>query len=381
MGLGALIAALDELAGADPAELSEPDTVVELHRQQQRLAAITTRATGRFDTDRAWQTCGARSAASWLAVRGRIPNSAAKHEIGLARALRHLPACETAWLAGDIGAAHVRAVARVRRPATEARLAEDEAMLIGHAKTLGCRGFARVMAYWAQHADPDGEDDNADAQRARRNWYLSQSFDGLWFANAVFDPISGTIVAGELARIETELFHADWAEAKTRLGREPTTADLARTAAQRRADALVEMAIRSRTAPADGRRPEPLFTILAGWETTQGRILELANGSVVAPAAVVPWLESAWLERVVFDGPSRVIDVGVAQRLYTGATRRAVEVRDRQCFHEYCDITADHCQVDHIIPYAIGGPTTQNNGRLACGHHNRNRHTRPQPDP
>ena len=65
----------------------------------------------------------------------------------------------------------------------------------------------------------------------------------------------------------------------------------------------------------------------------QGRICELANGTVVAPAALVRWLESAWLERVVFDSPSRVLDVGVAQRLFTGATRRAVEVRDRECFH------------------------------------------------
>ena len=125
MGLGALIAALDELASADPAELADPDTVVELHRQQERLAAITTRATGRFDTNREWETCGARSAANWLAVRGRIPNSAAKHEISLARALRHLPTCETAWLAGDIGAAPGprpgRGRRRCRRPAKPSR--------------------------------------------------------------------------------------------------------------------------------------------------------------------------------------------------------------------------------------------------------------------
>jgi 5-methylcytosine-specific restriction endonuclease McrA len=82
----------------------------------------------------------------------------------------------------------------------------------------------------------------------------------------------------------------------------------------------------------------------------------------------------AWIERIVFGGPSRVIDVGVTQRLFTGATRRAVEVRDQECFHPCCDIAAPDCQVDHIVPYEANGPTTQDNGRLACAFHNRDRH-------
>jgi hypothetical protein len=82
----------------------------------------------------------------------------------------------------------------------------------------------------------------------------------------------------------------------------------------------------------------------------------------------------------VFDSPSRVIDVGAARRLYTGATRRAVEVRDQHCYHPTCEEPADHCDIDHITPHAAGGPTTQDNGRAACGYHNRARHQPPPPD-
>ncbi len=39
-------------------------------------------------------------------------------------------------------------------------------------------------------------------------------------------------------------------------------------------------------------------------------------------------VDTALIERVVFDSPSRVIDIGVARRLFSGATRRAIEVRD-----------------------------------------------------
>ncbi|MGH9151467.1 MAG: hypothetical protein ACRD03_03465, partial [Acidimicrobiales bacterium] len=81
--------------------------------------------------------------------------------------------------------------------------------------------------------------------------------------------------------------------------------------------------------PAGGRRPEPLFTVLVGYETFAGPVCELADGAVVSPGTLAGWLGEAWVERVVFEGPSRVIDVGEARRAFAGATRRAVEVRDR----------------------------------------------------
>jgi hypothetical protein len=325
--------------------------------------------------------CGGGSlGARWIARRCHRPHGTTKAEIALARQLRHLPVAEAAWTAGAIGAAQVKVLGRLRRPATEALLARDEELLVDIATRLAFHRFVRAAAYWAQQADPDGEDEHAVDQRDRRRFHLSQSFDQLWYSDGLFDPIAGAVIAREVDRLEKEMFDADWAAARARLGRDPKVADLARTAAQRRADALVEMAIRSATAPADGRRPEPLFTVLVGWETLHGRILQLANGTVVTPAAVVPWLDQAWLELVVFTTRSRVIDIGVTRRLFSGATRRAVEVRDQECFHDLCDEPAGRCQVDHIIPYTAGGTTVQDNGRLACGFHNRGRHQHP-PEP
>jgi HNH endonuclease len=81
-------------------------------------------------------------------------------------------------------------------------------------------------------------------------------------------------------------------------------------------------------------------------------------------------LDEALIERVVFDGPSRVIDLGRARR-FTGAVRRALEVRDRHCTHPGCDLPTQRCQGDHIQPWSDGGPTTGDNGQLRCGHHNR----------
>lgn len=79
----------------------------------------------------------------------------------------------------------------------------------------------------------------------------------------------------------------------------------------------------------------------------------------------------------VFDSPSRVIDVGVRRRLFDGATRRAVRVRDRECFHPTCETPSEDCQVDHVVAYSDGGLTTEANGRTACGFHNRQRNRSP----
>ena len=89
-----------------------------------------------------------------------------------------------------------------------------------------------------------------------------------------------------MARIERQLFAADWSAAKAIHGDATTAAHLARTSAQRRHDALVEMATRALTAPADGKRPAPLVTVMVDFDTLAGRVCELAAGTSSPPA---PW--------------------------------------------------------------------------------------------
>ena len=378
MELKALADTIDRLAGSDPSAHADGDSIEILQRQLARLDAYVTAATAAFDASGGWVSDGARNAAAWLATRCRLPRGHARRRVRLGREMRHLPACARAWSDGDITSAHVEAIAALRRGATEAALARDEALLVGQARLLRYEHFVRAVAYWEQLADPDGVEEVGARSRERRDVYLDASIHGMWLGRITLDPIAGAVVGGELVRLERVLFEADWAEARDRLGREPTTSELLRTHGQRRADALVEMAIRSRTAPTDGRRPAPLFSVLVGYETLKGRVCELAQGTVIPPGSLVPWLDQAYVERAVF-GPGRRVEVSSTARLFTGATRRAVELRDAECTHPYCDRSASACEVDHIVPYVAGGPTTQENGRLLCGFHNRLRNQRPPP--
>jgi len=351
-----------------------------LHRQQARLDAFVTEAVAEFDAGGEWALTGAKTSPAWIAKRCRVPRAAAKRRLRLGKLLDEVPLCAEAWRNGDIGVDQARCIASQHQPRTEDALARDEKMLVSQASSMGFEDFYRALSYWKQLADPEGADAIDEARRCNRNVFLEQSFDGMWLGQITLDPISGAIVGGTLKEIEKAFFLQDCKEAEQRLGRKPRLEELARTAGQRRADALVEMATRSRTAPEHGIRPAPLFTVFVGYETIAGRICEMKDGTVIAPNSLIPFMDVAYFERALFTLAKRV-DVSVRSRIFTGSTRRAIELRDRMCTHPYCYEPAEDCQVDHIWTYAEGGPTTQENGRLLCGFHNRLRNQRERPPP
>jgi hypothetical protein len=145
------------------------------------------------------------------------------------------------------------------------------------------------------------------------------------------------------------------------------------------------MARRSATAPAAGKRPKPLLTVLVG-EDAFRNILELADGTLISPATAADLLDEAVLETMLFDSPSRVLDLG-HQRSFVGAARRAVEILHRTCTGPGCHIGSDDCEIDHILPWTHDGPTVPDNGEPKCRPHHRQHHRastaprRPPPDP
>ena len=380
--LNELEAELRRWAEGDLSHYGDTDSVECIQRVRSLVDYVATKIVGAFDASGAWGPSGARTPTMWLAKKCQLPKNDASAQVRRARQLCHFPALAQSWSEGRITSAHLDVMARLRRPSTEAVLERDEEMLARQAVRHCFSDFVRVARYWEQHADPDGAEADDLERRARRDVYLVPTIGGMYLGKMTLDPISGAIVAGELDRIEHELFAADWARAKDEHGRDPHVDELCRTANQRRADALVEMATRSKTAPADGRRPDPLFSVLVGYETLRGRICELAQGQghvVLAPGSLLPWLDQALVERAVFE-PGKRVEVGIISRFFTGATRRAIELRDQMCTHDFCDAPLERCQADHIVLYSEGGPTTQENGRLLCGFHNRQRNQRPPPD-
>jgi hypothetical protein len=343
------------------------------------LEAATTRVVGVADANRAVEADGAQSMARWIAWKCRVPSAQARRVARNARALRHLPRIADAFATGMVSGDHVRLLAQAAAAHRDA-FERDTEVLLDHAARLSYRRFAQTMTYWRYLNAPDATEAAARKRDSTRRAHCSQTFQGQVALNALLPPVGGALFANELARLEQQLFDADVRDAKARLGRSPLPGELGRTAEQRRCDALIEMARRSAARPANTRPARPLFTVLLGCDTFK-HLCELADGTVLTPGQLLPFLTEADIERIIFDGPSRVIDVGT-RRLFKDAARRALEVRDRTCWHPSCDVPADQCQADHIEPYEHGGPTIQTNGRLGCKFHHRQSHkpNRPPPD-
>ncbi|HUC03999.1 MAG TPA: DUF222 domain-containing protein [Acidimicrobiales bacterium] len=361
---------LDDLAAIDPAGLIDTDSLRSLERVRARIDGYVTLATRAFDDSRQWAESGAKSAETWLSSECGLPASEARRQVRRGSMLDRLPKSKAAWLQGELTGDHVESIGRATAGVAEDTVARDEGRLVEDAVEDRFERFTQKLASWAQQNDPAGAEARAQDQRERRSVKLGPSADGMFSGWISLDPISGAIVSDELTRLEKEFFDADWAEAKKRLGREPTMADIVRTPAQRRADALVEMATRSAAAPNKFRRPAPLFSVFVGYETLEGPILQLAQGIPITPGSLLHWLELADIERAVFR-PNGRVEVSEKARFFTGGDRRAIQLRDQICQDAHCEVRADFCEVDHIIPYSEGGLTTQENGRLLCGFHNR----------
>jgi hypothetical protein len=370
--------ALEELVSSGAESYGDCQSMEILHRSFSRFESFVTEAAAAYDASGEWALDGAKTASAWIATRCALPQDTARRRVALGKALRRLPACAEAWREGRIGADQARAIAAARHCRTEAALERDEARLVSYASSLRFEDFYRALSYWKQLADPDGSDATDQDKRTRRQVYLDASIEGMYLGQITLDPVAGATVAGELERIERRFFEDDLAEATERLGQRPRLDELERNAGQRRADALVEMARRSGAMPEGAQRPEPLFTVLVGYETLHGRICQLETGTVLSPSSLLPWMQGAYFERALFSLSARV-EVSERARLFVGGTRRALEVRDQMCTHPYCQEPARNCQGDHIQPYAAGGLTTQENGRLLCGFHNRLRNHQERP--
>jgi len=366
-------------------------------RRHARMDAETALAVADFESSGAWKSGGALTVNAWIMHELHLSRAEARRHLARGRALRRLPLVMAAFTEGAITGDHVAVLMALDHGATHEPLHRQEQLLVDLARHYTFDEFSRLVRYWALHYDPDGTTEAAEEQRSRRDAYLVETFDGTWLGKVTLDPVSGAIVSNELERLEHQLFEADTAEAAERLGRAPHGPELRRTPAQRRADALVEMALRSASTPPEARRPTPLVNVHVDYATLHRTLCELEGGPVVPPGLLLPWMEGAdivrvrhhpegpvtmshavrlkqltvaCLEHAVLDSPDRS-ECNPKSRIFTGATRRAIEIRDGQCTHPYCSRPARHCQVDHIIPYSKGGTTTQENGRLLCGRHNR----------
>jgi len=146
--------------------------------------------------------------------------------------------------------------------------------------------------------------------------------------------------------------------------------DGARTLAERRGDALAELAARAHNGGKPGSNP-PNLDVAVDVATLAGTTPDLANRRCdlegigpITTTALEQLKCGAALRRLVMAGDSVVLDMGRMTRFATPAQTRAIRIRDRGCIFPGCDRPPQWCDIHHIDDWANGGET--NVSRMCC---------------
>jgi hypothetical protein len=398
-GLDLLAAAVDQLATEDPDAL--PDS--EAARRVLVLRGLIERLEGHWPRELAGvdgrgaagadQGIPAESTAGWLRHRTRMGHPDAHQRVRVARALHRgpLPGAAQALAEGELSYQHAAALTRATQALPPATTAAAEPVLLEAARRLDPPGLRKVVGHLCEVADPQAAEQQALRRHERRGLWVAPTFEGMVAIDGLLDPEAGETLLTALEPLAR-----------------PTVAEDERSAAQRNADALTELARRQleggRLPQAGGVRPQVAVTVeLAsllgqaglpggegGWvgplpaETTRRLACDAAVTRVVVerdrrdPTAqdddgdLVARLRTAMtlLPPALGGARSQPLDVGRATRIVAPAQRAALMVRDGGCRFPGCDRPVAWCDAHHLRHWLHGGPTDLANLLLLCrGHH------------
>jgi len=352
--LALLAEAVEVLGKIDPAELPDSvlaDDVLGLRRLLDRGECVFARWAVVSHRRGVGARDGAVSTAGWLRTRAGMTQSRASRAIAAGEALEVMPATAAAWGSGEISADHAGWITQARVPGFEAALAAVEPTLVGHARRGELRELKAGLARIRDLTRPDSLHDE-------RGFSLARTFRG-----AVVGELSLDAEGGEIVRKALDAYTDP-----------PLPAD-DRTAAQRRADALVALCRVALDAGLPGRvsgSQVPHVSLILDHDTLahglDGRC-ELEHAGPVSPSTARRICCDAAVSRVVTDPDGIPLEVGRSRRTVPPPLRRAVVVRDRGCRFPGCDRDPARCQVHHVTHWADGGPTVLENLILVCSHH------------
>jgi hypothetical protein len=247
--------------------------------------------------------------------------------------------------------------------------------------------FNSVMIRWEHYADADGAHRDSERVHEDRDATVHPVSDVVYI-----DAKVGTAQGAFMLEVFEKYVQAELAQdlADRDAKGLDLYSDLARTAKQRRADAMYAIfasAANGRFAPAEPvvnividaatyetaltalLNDAPLPSLLGAPDTFGSRRCETTAGVAIDPFDAIVASMIGQVRRVVMSSPSTVIDLGRKSRLFTGSSREAIFLRRRKCIWPGCTVLT--CEADHRTPWADGGTTSPDNGDPLCRKHNR----------
>ncbi len=298
---------------------------------------------------------------SWMRENCHMTSGAAVSAVCVGDNVGRLERSASALDQGRIGFAHLSLIASTaeaidRSPTASSRF--DETRLLAMAETISLNRFRVECAHLRHAADREAF---LSAQVEAREWssLRMRSLEGGGLELTAYLDAEG----GALVRTALDPLAA-------RRG-----ADDERDVERRCADALVELCSHSLD---NGLVPQRAsqrshLQVTATLETLLDLVGapggEMEHAGVIASATVQRLACDATITRVLLDAASAIVDVGRSERVVPGATRRALNVRDKGCRWPGCDRSASWTAAHHVVHWAHGGATDLDNLVLLCSHH------------
>jgi Domain of unknown function (DUF222) len=352
----ALRDAIDRLSG-----LSSNQDLAEAFGLFERLRARLSAAVGEFDRAGLWELDGAISMVAWLTTHDGMNRPAAARFVSVASRLRSLPVTRAAWEAGVLSGDQVHAIVSALDPRVIDRFADAEPWFVPTVAGLSVRDTGYVARTWNARAIAALDDPAPTVET--NHCHLSQTLDGTWVLDARLDGDAGKVV-------DTAIREATTTD-------DPTNGDETRTAAQRRADALVDVChfyLDHHEQPG-GRRNRPHLNLVISWQELQaGAPGHHVAGDPIDTATILAYSCDAEIHRLLTDGASTILDYGIATRTVPKGLFNALVLRDQHCRYPGCDRPPDWCDAHHIKHYSNGGPTALINLALLCKRHHHKCH-------
>jgi hypothetical protein len=348
------------------------DCLDEVHRAEQALAAVRLHLVRQVQGRDLPGGHGASGVAVWLRSRLRISIRSARRQVELAARVDRRPVLDAALSAAVVNAEQAQVIATVVADLPDevgaAVIDKAEAALVDYAGQFDPDGLRRLGGRILSHVAPEVAEQaertalqRAEANaRAGRGLTLSSVGDGRVRVSGCLDAEGAAVLTAALDPL-----------CSPRTG----PAGDERSPAQRRADALVEvcqLALRTDALPDHGgQRPQLVVTV--PFDLLRGQLGAgmLDTGQALSATAVRRLACDAGIIPAVLGGEGQVLDLGKSRRLFTGAVRRALVIRDGGCAFPSCDRPARWCDGHHMLPVSLGGPTSVDNGVLVCGFHHR----------
>src|SRR5437773_7192139 len=195
----------------------------------------------------------------------------------------------------------------------------------------------RVTPHLRHCLDPDGALAEAVRQEQDRYLHLSPGLDGVWYIDGRLGPEGGARLAAALTAIAG-----------------PPGREDKRSAAQRRADALVDLVsegLDSGSLPRTGGQ-RPHLMLIADLVTLQrqpgSRAAELDWGQTICGESARRLACDAALTAILVDEQGEPLSVGRTTRVVPAGMRRALVLRDRSCRWPGCGRPATWCDAHHL---------------------------------